>query len=156
MLERDRSPEKTRPISRAVELAWVALMRGQRRVFEAIERDLKASGLPPLSWYDVMLELDRAEGGRLRPFEIEKRTLFAQPNLSRLIDRLEADGLVTRKTFAEDRRGQWVEITESGRAKRAAMWSVYGAAIQKHLGVKLGDDNAAKLAELLGPVAEKE
>jgi DNA-binding MarR family transcriptional regulator len=154
MPDRTPAPQKPRPISHEVELAWVALMRGQRHVFDAIERDLKLAGFPPLAWYDVMLELDRAEGGRLRPFEIEKRTLFAQPNLSRLIDRLVRDGLVVRRKFDEDRRGQWIAITEAGRAKRAAMWSVYGGAIQKHLGRKLGNENSARLAELLKPLSE--
>ena len=81
-------------------------MRGQRRVFDAIERDLKQAGLPPLTVYDVLLELDRAEAGRLRPFELASRTLFPQPNLSRLIDRLENDGLVSREAFNKDGRGQ--------------------------------------------------
>lgn len=142
-----------RPVSRPMERAWVALMRSQRRVLEAIEQDLKAAGFPPLQWYDVMLELDRAEGGKLRPFEIEKRTLFAQYNLSRLIDRLVRDGLVTRESFADDRRGQWIVITEAGRAKRAAMWQVYGAAIQKHLGAGLTDSQADDVADLLADVA---
>ena len=79
-------------IPEAVELASVGLMRSQRRIFDAIEQELKQAGLPPLGWYDVMLELDRAEEGRLRPFEIEQRTLFAQPNLSRMMDRLERRG----------------------------------------------------------------
>lgn len=124
-------------------------MRNQRRVFESIEQDLKAAGFPPLAWYDVMLELDRAEEGRLRPQEIEKRTLFAQPNLSRMVDRLERDGLVRREAFHDDGRGQWVVITDAGRDKRAAMWSVYGAAIEKHFGAKLGEAKADQLAELL-------
>jgi DNA-binding MarR family transcriptional regulator len=146
-------PDAKRPISRATELAWVGLMRAQRRVFEAIERDMKKAGLPPLTWYDVLLELDKAQEGKLRPFEISDRTLFAQPNLSRLIDRLEQDGLVERKTFEDDRRGQWVNITAEGRKRRAEMWKIYGAAIHKHLGAKLGDDHALQLAELLGPLS---
>lgn len=148
MRETPPTPE-SRPLSRPIEQAWVALMRGQRRVFEAIEQDLKSAGLPPLQWYDVMLELDRAQGGRLRPYEIERRTLFAQYNLSRLIDRLERDGLVRRVSFDDDGRGKWVVITEEGRAKRAEMWAVYGAAIQKHLGAALDDDQASRVAELL-------
>lgn len=140
-------------IAPEVERAWIALMLGQRRVFEAIERDLKAANLPPLTWYDVLLELDRARDGRLRPFEIEKRTLFAQPNLSRLIDRLQREGLVERKSFEGDKRGQWVKITAAGRARRAGMWKVYGAAIQRHLGAKLDNERAEKLADLLGPLA---
>lgn len=136
-------------IPESVELAWVGLMRSQRKIFEAIEQELKQAGLPSLAWYDVMLELDRADEGRLRPFEIEQRTLFAQPNLSRMIDRLQGEGLVRREAFREDGRGQWVVITDAGRQKRAQMWETYGAAIRRHLGDKLSEAEARTLAELL-------
>jgi DNA-binding MarR family transcriptional regulator len=129
--------------------AWVRLMRAQRLVLAAIEQDLKAAGLPPLGWYDVLLELSRAEDGRLRPYEIEERTLLAQHNLSRLLDRMDKAGLVQREVFAEDGRGRWVIITEAGRAMQARIWRVYAASLQRHLGHKLDDAQADQLAGLL-------
>ncbi|WP_172746240.1 MarR family transcriptional regulator, partial [Neorhizobium sp. T7_12] len=83
----DCSDTKAQEPSPAITRAWVRLMRAQQLVLGAIEQDLKAADLPPLGWYDVLLELSRAEGGRLRPYEIEERTLLAQHNLSRLLDR---------------------------------------------------------------------
>lgn len=136
--------------SEAVTRAWVRLMRARDAVLGAIERDLKAAGLPPLAWYDVLWELTRAEGGRLRPFEIERATLLAQYNLSRLLDRLEKEGLVAREPCADDARGQWVVITEKGRAMQARIWKIYARAIEKHVGDRLDDKSAAALAELLG------
>ncbi|WP_313393017.1 MarR family winged helix-turn-helix transcriptional regulator [Sphingobium yanoikuyae] len=138
----------TMPSSAAVR-AWVRLMRAQRLALAAIEQDLKAAGLPPLGWYDVLLELVRAEDGKLRPYEIEERILLAQHNLSRLLDRMEKDGLVRREAFADDGRGRWVILTDAGRAMQSRMWSVYGPAIQKHVGNKLGDASATQLADLL-------
>lgn len=135
--------------SRAAVRAWVRLMRAQRLVLSAIEHELKAAGLPPLGWYDVLLELVRVEDGKLRPFEIEKRTLLAQHNLSRLLDRMERNDLVRREAFVDDGRGQWVIITDAGRATQSQMWSVYAVAIQKHVGEKLDDDRADRLADLL-------
>ncbi|WP_331372975.1 MarR family winged helix-turn-helix transcriptional regulator [Sinorhizobium chiapasense] len=129
--------------------AWVALMRAQRRVLSAIEKDFKEAGLPPLGWYDVLWELVRAEAGRLRPFEIEARTLLAQYNLSRLIDRLEKERLVRREAFDEDGRGCWVVVTEAGRTMRASMWQIYARSIERHVGAKLGEVEAGRLAELL-------
>src|SRR5882724_565905 len=139
-----RSPSE--PVTRA----WIALMRARDAVLGAIERDLKAAGLPPLAWYDVLLELSRAPGGRLRPFEIERETLLAQYNLSRLIDRLEKEGLIAREPCADDARGQWVVITDKGRALQARIWKVYARAIERHVGEKLDDKAAALLADLLG------
>ena len=146
-----RAPQPAPSITRA----WVRLMRAQQIVLAAIEQDLKASDLPPLSWYDVLLELSRTEDGRLRPYEIEQRTLLAQHNLSRLLDRMDKAGLVQREVFAEDGRGRWVIITEAGRALQARMWGVYASAIQRHLGDKLDDVQADHLDELLALLSRK-
>ena len=130
--------------------AWTRLIRARETVVSAVERDLKAAGLPPLAWYDVLLELSRPPEGRLRPFEIEKETLLAQYNLSRLLDRLEKEGLIRREPCNEDGRGQWVVITEKGRALQARTWKVYARAVQRHVGDKLDDRAAGQLAALLG------
>jgi DNA-binding MarR family transcriptional regulator len=140
--------EKTTP-SDAVTEAWIGIMRAQQKLLLAIEADLKQAGMPPLGWYDVLWELVRAPDSRLRPFEIEERTLLAQYNLSRLIDRLEREGLVGRETFAEDGRGRWVVVTDAGRALRERMWVVYSMAIERHVGSKLDDTSAKALAGLL-------
>jgi len=145
----------SRNLSDAVVKAWARLIRAHQTVLGAIERDLKAAGLPPLAWYDVLLELSRAPQGRLRPLEIEKETLLAQYNLSRLLDRLDKEALVTRKPCEDDARGQWVVITEKGAALQARTWKVYARAIQKHIGEKLDDKSAATLAGLLGRLISK-
>ena len=136
--------------SEAAVKAWIRLIRARDQVLGAIERDLKAGDCLPLAWYDVLLELSRAPGGRLRPYEIEKETLLAQYNLSRLLDRLEKEGLVAREPCADDARGHWVVLTEKGRAMQARTWKVYARAIQRHVGEKLDDKAAAALADLLG------
>lgn len=124
-------------------------MRAQSRVLAAIEKDFKTAGLPPLGWYDVLWELVKADAGRLRPFEIEARTLLAQYNLSRLIDRLEKEGLVRREAYDEDGRGCWVVVTEAGRVMRALMWQTYSRSIERHVGAKLSEAEAKTLAALL-------
>lgn len=149
----DCSVTRTPQPSPSVTRAWVRLMRAQQIVLAAIEQDLKAAGLPPLGWYDVLLELSRAEGGRLRPYEIEQRTLLEQYNLSRLLDRMDKAGLVQREVFSEDGRGRWVIITDAGRAMQARIWSVYAGALQRHLGDKLDDAQADQLADLLAELS---
>ena len=133
----------------AVITAWARLVRVPQAVLAAVEADLKAAGLPPLSWYDALLELARSRGG-LRHFELEQRMLLAQYNLSRLVDRLEAAGYLERRPCPEDGRGQVLRINRSGRALLKRMWPVYGAAIARHVGARLTKAEATQLAELLG------
>lgn len=129
--------------------AWARLVRAHRTVTSRVEAELKRAGYPPLSWYDVLLELSRAEGGRLAPREIETAMLFTQYNLSRLLDRMEANGLVAREPVLSDARRRLVAITDEGRALRERMWPTYQAAVERHLGSKVSGDQAQRLATIL-------
>jgi DNA-binding MarR family transcriptional regulator len=138
--------------SKAAVTAWTRLVRAQQALVAAIEGDLKQAGLPPLAWYDVLLELHRAPDGRLTPGALQDAILLAQYNLSRLLDRLEAEGLVRRVPYPGDKRRQWLEITEEGRGLRTRMWPAYAASLQRHVGAKLTSAQAQALADLLGLV----
>jgi DNA-binding MarR family transcriptional regulator len=135
--------------SAAVIKAWGRLIRAERTVVGRIEAELKSAGFPSLHCYDVLLELKRGPGGRLTPREIEEAVLFEQYNLSRLLDRMEAGGLVRRTPFPGDKRRQLVEITEKGRALQERMWKVYGDAMIRFFGARLGEKEAGQLAGLL-------
>lgn len=129
--------------------AWIRLVRVQSQVLGAVETDLKKAGFPPLSWYDALLELSRAPCGAMRPVELEKQMLLPQYGLSRLIDRLVDNALVARKICEADKRGLVVEITDKGRELQKAMWVAYSAAIERHVGSKMSDADAARLSALL-------
>jgi len=133
--------------SKSVVDAWIALNRAQRHVVAAIEAELKSAGLPPLAWYDVLLELWRAPGGRLRQGDLEHKMLFPQYGISRLVDQLEREKLVRRERCEDDARAYWVAISDKGLALRQRMWPVYAAAIQRHVGEKLPEQEAARIAE---------
>ena len=139
----------TRKPSQEATSAWARLLRVQQGVLAAVEKDLKGAGFPPLAWYDALLELSRAPRGELRPVELEKHMLLPQYSTSRLIDRLSEAGLVERKSCAVDGRGQYVAITPAGRNLQKRMWDTYSAAIERHVGSKLSNKDAASLGELL-------
>ena len=130
--------------------AWGRLMRVSRQLVEKTEDALKANGLPPLAWYDVLHELAEAGEGGLRPFELIDRILLAQYNVSRLLARLEVDGLVEKLPVSDDGRGQTVRITPAGRETRRRIWAVYGASIAELMGDKLSAKELETLASLLG------
>ncbi|MCR4268209.1 MarR family winged helix-turn-helix transcriptional regulator [Nitratireductor sp. ZSWI3] len=130
--------------------AWIALARAHRLAMSGIEARLKAAGLPSLSWYDVLWELEKAGEDGLRPFELERALLFEQYNLSRLMDRMVKSGLVDRCVCPDDRRGQTLRISTEGRALRHRMWAVYGDAIAEVIGGRLSAGEAQALAAMLG------
>ncbi|MDI1283290.1 MAG: MarR family winged helix-turn-helix transcriptional regulator [Reyranella sp.] len=135
--------------SESVVRAWTRLERAHRAALTTVESRLKEAGFPPLAWYDVLLELESAGERRLRPFELQKAMLFTQYNLSRLIDRLEAQGYIVRTASEDDGRGQMLAITAKGRAVRRKIWPVYAAAIEAAVGTHLSPFEARTLADLL-------
>ena len=86
----------------------------------------------------------------LRPYELVERMLLAQYNTSRLLTRMQGEGLVERLACPRDGRGQVVRITQAGRVLRRRIWSVYGSAIGRHLGDRLTPAQTRQLAALLG------
>ncbi len=141
-------PMKKKP-SKTIILAWARLLRAQHGALSRVETALREAGLPPLSWYDALLELDRVGEEGMRPFELEQHLLLPQYGLSRLLDRIEMEGYVARHPCEDDGRGQIVAITSSGKAMRRRMWPVYAAALQRVVGDNLTEDEAATLGDLL-------
>ncbi len=139
--------------SEAVVDAWIALNRAQQAALTRIERAFRDAGMPPSAWYDVLWELDKAGAAGLRPFEIERRRLIAQSNVSRLIDRLAEAGYVGRNPCEEDGRGQRIVITPAGREARKRMWPTYAKAISEAVGRRISEREAVTLTGLLGKLA---
>jgi DNA-binding MarR family transcriptional regulator len=106
--------------TRAKELTPVELgaWRGMLRVHAALVRELDteldaAAGLP-LSSYDVLIYLQSAPGKRLRMAELADSVLLSRSGVTRLVDRLEREGLIVRDTCTFDGRGTYAVLTEDG------------------------------------------
>ena len=129
--------------------AWARLLKASAKMLDAVERDLKQAGLPPLAWYDALLELHRARPDGLRPGDLETEMLLPQYNVSRLVDRLETAGYAVRRPHPRDGRGQVLQITEPGTALTRRMWKVYRQTIARNFAGKLPEGGAGQLAGLL-------
>jgi DNA-binding MarR family transcriptional regulator len=135
--------------------AWSALLGAHALALRGVEAYLKASGLPPLAWYDVLWELERA-GGELRIGELAERLVVEPYNATRLVDRLAAEGLLRRERAAEDRRGARVLLTENGRGLRRRMWPEYEHAVLELFAAPLsGAESKALLRALTKVIAAR-
>jgi DNA-binding MarR family transcriptional regulator len=112
--------------------AWRSVLRAQNRTLRAIEQDLADRGLIPLSWYDVLLELDAAPDRRLRMQDLASRVVLSRTRVSRLVSELEAAGLVERVPDPEDGRATLAQLTPAGRAARRKAAPVYLEGIEQH------------------------
>lgn len=107
-----------------------------------IERALLEAGVVPLSWYDVLFALYEAPERRLRMSELASAIVLSRSGLTRLVDRLEAEGLLARERLASDRRGAFAVLTEKGVEAMRRAWPVYARGIQEHFARFLNDEEA--------------
>jgi DNA-binding MarR family transcriptional regulator len=121
-----------------------------------VGRHAEAEGALPLDWYDVLLALEYAPEGRLRMGELVEHVTLTRSGLTRLIDRIEAAGLVERHLCPSDRRAFETVLTQEGRKAREQSWPIYARAIAEGFGSRYTEEEAQLLAELLMKQVAKE
>lgn len=143
-----------KPLESSKGSAWALFLTAHAVLVERIEARLAGAELPPLAWYDVLWALERAGERRLRMRELADMTVISRSNITRLVDRLEAEGLVERQRAQDDRRGAFAAITAAGRALRRKMWPVYAAAIKELFEDHIADKEAAQMQSTLRRVLD--
>lgn len=135
---------------------WSALVAAYhevlRDVVAALERDAGIdSGI-----YSALAYLEQADPpGRLplRTLQELMHVRYSQPGLSRLVQRMEEEGLVERRRTREDGRAFTVVLTRAGRARYRRANEVYRAALHEHLGRHVAIGDATRLAGALHGLA---
>jgi DNA-binding MarR family transcriptional regulator len=130
--------------------AWRALLSAHADLTERIDGALRDAGVIPLRWYDALLCLYEAPGRRLRLADMARAALLSRSGLSRLVDRLEAAGLLGREPCEDDARGAYAVLTPNGLQALRRCWKVYGPQIEALVGRRLTAPEARRLRELLG------
>jgi DNA-binding MarR family transcriptional regulator len=111
--------------------SWRSLLDSHARAHGALERALKSHDLG-VSEYEVLERL--ASGDRRRMQELGDAVHLSQSALSRVVGRLERDGLASRDLCPDDRRGVMVCITDAGRERHEAALPAHRAALAEALG----------------------
>jgi DNA-binding MarR family transcriptional regulator len=119
-----------------------------------VEADLRVAGQIPLSWYDVLLELNAAPDHRLRMSELGERALISRTRASRVVDELAFAGLVERQADVHDRRSSFAVLTPRGKQALKRAWPAYRQAIGRRFGANLTAEQCSELAQLLDRAAK--
>jgi DNA-binding MarR family transcriptional regulator len=106
--------------------AWRGMLRAHAELVRELDSELAREHDMPLSSYEVLLYLNDSAEGRMRMSELADSVLLSRSGLTRLVDRLERQGLLKRERCESDARGLFAEITPEGR-------KVFAAARKTHL-----------------------
>jgi DNA-binding MarR family transcriptional regulator len=118
---------------RALLAEWQALAGRHAVVVSALERALQVNHGVGVSEFEVLERLATSEGNECRMQELTAASHLSQSALSRLVGRLETDGLVTRAMCPNDRRGIYAHLTDEGRARYEAARATHRAVLAETL-----------------------
>jgi DNA-binding MarR family transcriptional regulator len=126
--------------------AWRGLLRVHASLVKALDAELEQTHRLQLTSYEVLLYLDEEPDGRMRMCDLAESVLLSRSGLTRLIDRLEREGLVARHSCQQDARGAYAGLTEAGREKLAAVRPTHLAGVRAHFLAYFGEDEMDRLA----------
>jgi DNA-binding MarR family transcriptional regulator len=132
--------------------AWAALLRVHAALVPALDQQLQAAHGLPITWYDVLLELNAAPERRLTMGELGAAAVVSRSRVSRVVDELTRAGLVTREANPADRRSAFAAITPAGRRRLRGAAPTYLAGIQRLFTERMTAREAKTVADALGKV----
>jgi DNA-binding MarR family transcriptional regulator len=94
--------------------AWRGLLRVHSDLVKALDAELLADHGLPLISYEVLINLQAAPDRRRRMAELADSVLLSRSGMTRLVDRLERDGLLERTSCSSDGRGFFAVLTDAG------------------------------------------
>jgi DNA-binding MarR family transcriptional regulator len=128
---------------------WIAFLRAHAGVTRRLEAELHAERNLGLAEYDALVQLALADGQRLRMSELADRVLLSRSGVSRLVDRLEAAGLVARAACQEDARVSWATLTVAGLARLRDASPVHLRGVETHFLARIPDADREALVRAL-------
>ena len=133
--------------------AWRGMLRVHASLLHAMDAELTAEHGLALRSYEVLLHLEDAPRHRLRMSDLSRSVLLSASGVSRLVDRMERDGLVGRERCSDDGRGYWAVLTSHGEQKLREARATHLAGVRRLFLRHFAGDDLARLADYWERVA---
>ncbi|MFN8619184.1 MAG: MarR family transcriptional regulator [Chloroflexota bacterium] len=134
--------------------AWRAFLFAQAAVLRELETELMADEQISLAEYDALTQLAAPEDRRLRMSELAERLVISRSGVTRLVDRLEAQGLVVRSQCAPDGRGAYAVLTTAGLARLRAAVPTHLRHVDEHFLSLVTPEQLAVIEQAMTTVAQ--
>lgn len=128
---------------------WRSFLRTHSQLVRRLEHQLAEHGKIALGGYDVLVQLAEAPGNRLRMSELAEAVLLSRSGLTRLVDRLQREGLVQREPDPDDARGMFTVLTAKGRDTLRDASHVHLAGVSALVLNRLSDTELRQLQALM-------
>jgi DNA-binding MarR family transcriptional regulator len=134
--------------------AWRAFIQTHARLLHRLDEELQAAHGLSIAEYDALLQLVTAPERRLRMSTLADRVLLSRSGITRLVDRLVADGMVERSACPTDARGSMATITQAGVSRLRAASKTHLEGVRKYFLNVVTLDEQATIERALGNVSD--
>jgi len=138
------SPERLR--------CWRLFFESALALGDVLDAELEQAVGIPQRWYDVLVHLEESPGG-IRMNELAERILYSKSGFTRVIDRMEEEGLVRRVRPEHDRRSILVVLTAKGTETMEGARRYHRDGIERHFSRHLTDADVKSLTRALEKVS---
>jgi DNA-binding MarR family transcriptional regulator len=134
---------------------WRAFLLAHARVARRLDEELRAEHDLSFAEYDALLTIATAPERRIRMRQLADQVLLSKSGVTRLIDRLVADGLVERGACASDARGAEAVLTDAGLTRLRSASATHLRGISAHFLGVLDDRQLAEIGRAMQAVADR-
>lgn len=135
--------------------SWRSFLVAHARLERILDQELRAEHDMSLAEYDALLVLAAAPDRRLRMHQIADRVLLSRSGVTRLIDRLVADGSVERDTCTTDARGAEAVLTEAGLARLRDASATHLRGVDEHFLTQIAPADLDSLGRIMGELVDR-
>jgi DNA-binding MarR family transcriptional regulator len=144
---------KTESLSPAEEEMWRAIMRLVRVLPRYLDMDLVRGAGMTASEYTTMMVLSEAPDHELRMSDLASATALSASRMTRIVDGLQSQGLVTKTVSANDARENVARLTARGLGKLKSAWQVHLASVRSRVFDHVEPSAVKRVANALSVVA---
>lgn len=134
--------------------AWRSLVAVSTRLFERLDAELREEHDLSLADYEILSNLSEAPSRQLRMSQLADRAMVSRSRLTHHVNRMEAEGLVTRQACPTDRRGAFAVLTAAGMARVEAAAPTHLRGVRRLFVDHLPGAEVPTVADALAQVAD--
>ncbi len=146
---------KVDPLSATEEVFWRSLMRIVLSLPRRLDSDLVRTVGITANEYTTLMCLSEATGHELRMADLANAAALSASRMTRLVDELQARGLVTKRASAQDGRGNVARLTPAGLAKLKKAWPAHLASVRERVFDQVDPSTVADAAQALSEIAAR-
>lgn len=133
--------------------AWRGLLRAHACLAKRLDAELEREHGLPMTSYEVLHHLDDMGVGRMRMCDLAEQAQLSRSGLTRLVDRLERDGLLERCSCEHDARGSYACLTDTGRERLKEARGTHLAVVREHFFSRFSEHELSALADMWERIA---